>query len=57
VLAAVATGETTAQVAHRLGVSPLTVNKHLERIYEKLGVSNRTAAAAKAYEAAGRVPG
>jgi DNA-binding NarL/FixJ family response regulator len=28
-----------------LGVRPLTVKKHLEHIFEKLGVENRTAAA------------
>jgi predicted ArsR family transcriptional regulator len=29
-----------------LGLSPRTVDKHLEQIYSKLGVENRTAAAA-----------
>ena len=29
-----------------LGLSPRTVDKHLEQIYAKLGVENRTAAAA-----------
>jgi DNA-binding CsgD family transcriptional regulator len=31
-----------------LGLSPRTVNKHLDQIYAKLGVENRTAAAALA---------
>ncbi|MBI4591064.1 MAG: hypothetical protein HY725_19735 [Candidatus Rokubacteria bacterium] len=35
-----------------LGTSPRTVQKHLERIYQKLGVETRTAAAARARQAA-----
>jgi DNA-binding NarL/FixJ family response regulator len=31
-----------------LGASPRTIAKHLERIYEKLGVESRTAAAMRA---------
>jgi DNA-binding NarL/FixJ family response regulator len=31
-----------------VGVSPRTVQKHLEHIYVKLGVENRTAAAMRA---------
>ncbi|RYY78540.1 MAG: DNA-binding response regulator, partial [Comamonadaceae bacterium] len=31
-----------------LGMSPRTVNKHLEHIFEKLGVETRAAAAALA---------
>ena len=33
--------------ADLLGISPLTVRKHLEHAYPKLGVGNRTAAAAR----------
>ncbi len=33
-----------------LGSSPATVKKHLERVYEKLGVETRTAAAAVAMQ-------
>lgn len=40
-----AAGKSNAQIAEILSVSPSTVGKHLERIYEKLGVENRTAAA------------
>ncbi len=36
----------TATSAKILGMSPRTVNKHLEQIYVKLGVENRAAAAA-----------
>ena len=46
VLQIVATGCTNAQAAAALGVSPLTIKKHLEHIYEKLGVGTRSAAVA-----------
>jgi len=45
VLGWVAAGKTIAQI---LGAMPRTVAKHLERIYEKLGVKTRTAAAMRA---------
>jgi DNA-binding CsgD family transcriptional regulator len=41
----VAAGKTNRDIATILGASPRTVEKHLERIYEKLGVETRTAAA------------
>lgn len=44
VLAWVARGKTNAEVAETLWVTPSTVRKHLENIYEKLGVHTRTAA-------------
>ena len=34
-----------------LGLSPRTVNKHLEQVYAKLGVENRASAAIKAIRA------
>lgn len=37
-------GLTNAQIAAELWVAPSTVKKHLENVYEKLGVSRRTAA-------------
>ncbi len=46
VLAGVAAGLTDAEIAGRLGVAPATVGKHLEAIYERLDVHNRTSAAA-----------
>jgi DNA-binding CsgD family transcriptional regulator len=46
VLRLVALGATNQDVAVRLGVSEATVRKHLEHVYRKLGVTNRTAAAA-----------
>ena len=41
----VAEGRTNAQIAAQLWVAPSTVKKHLEHVYEKLGVGGRTAAA------------
>ncbi|MDO6385750.1 MULTISPECIES: response regulator transcription factor [Uliginosibacterium] len=43
-------GKTSPDIGEILGSSPRTVNKHLEHIYEKLGVENRTAAAKLALE-------
>jgi DNA-binding CsgD family transcriptional regulator len=50
VLALVAEGLTDVAIGHRLGCSPRTVDKHLEHIYRRLGVSGRTAALATALE-------
>ena len=41
-------GHTNAQIARRLGVSEGTVRTHLKDIYQRLGVSNRTAAVIQA---------
>jgi DNA-binding CsgD family transcriptional regulator len=43
-------GKTNRDIAEILGISPRTVNKHLERIYVKLGVETRSAAAAVAVQ-------
>ncbi len=48
VLAWLAKGKTNRDIGDILGLSPRTVNKHLEHIYEKLGVETRTAAVAVA---------
>jgi CheY-like chemotaxis protein/DNA-binding CsgD family transcriptional regulator len=42
----VAKGKTNRDIGDILGSSPATVKKHLERVYVKLGVETRTAAAA-----------
>lgn len=41
----IANGKTNREIAEILQMSPRTVNKHLEQIFPKLGVENRTAAA------------
>jgi DNA-binding NarL/FixJ family response regulator len=48
VLSWVAKGKTNRDIAEILGMSPRTVNKHLEHVFEKLGVETRAAAAALA---------
>lgn len=50
VLMHLAAGRTNRQIAARLMVSPHTVARHVEHIYVKLGVGNRSAATAYAYE-------
>ena len=50
VLCLVADGLSDAVIGHRLGCSQRTVDKHLEHIYRRLGVSCRTAAIAAAYK-------
>ena len=45
VLSLLANGEATNELARMLEVRPRTVQKHLQRIYAKLGVNGRTAAA------------
>ncbi|HEX9211570.1 MAG TPA: response regulator transcription factor [Bradyrhizobium sp.] len=54
VLAWLSKGKTNRDIAQILGLSPRTVDKHLEQIYAKLGVENRTAAAAIATNATRR---
>ncbi|MDB5847998.1 MAG: DNA-binding response regulator, partial [Rhodoferax sp.] len=46
VLSWLAKGKTNRDIAEILGMSPRTVNKHLEHIFEKLGVETRSAATA-----------
>jgi DNA-binding CsgD family transcriptional regulator/CheY-like chemotaxis protein len=44
-------GKTNRDIGEILGASPATVKKHLEHVYEKLGVETRNAAAALAVTA------
>lgn len=46
VLLWIAHGKTNREIGQILNMSPRTVNKHLEQIFRKLGVENRTTAAA-----------
>jgi len=48
VLLWIANGKTNREIATILTMSPRTVNKHLEQVFRKLGVENRTSAAAMA---------
>lgn len=48
VLAWLARGKSNRDIAEILGLSPRTVTKHVEQIFAKLGVENRTSAAALA---------
>lgn len=47
----IANGKTNREIGEILDVSPRTVNKHLEGVFSKLGVENRTAAAGIAIRA------
>jgi len=44
ILALAAEGRTSVAIAHAIDASPRTVSKHLEHVYRKLGVQNRSAA-------------
>lgn len=48
VLRLIARGDTYAQVAQRLGMSPHTVASHIKKIYRKLGVHSAVAAVMRA---------
>jgi DNA-binding CsgD family transcriptional regulator len=50
VLSWLAAGKTDKDIGDILGMSPRTVQKHLQHIYEKLGVETRTAAVVRAME-------
>ena len=50
VLRWLAEGKTNAEIARILATQPRTVDKHCERIYQKLGVENRTAAVRQALD-------
>ena len=51
ILGWVARGKSNSSIAAILSIKVRTVEKHLEHVYEKLGVENRTAAAARFLEA------
>ena len=48
VLIWIARGKSNRDISEILGISPRTVNKHLEQVFTKLGVENRASAAALA---------
>jgi len=47
ILERVRAGSTNVEIALALSISPFTVKNHVQRIFRKIGVSNRTEAAAK----------
>jgi DNA-binding CsgD family transcriptional regulator len=49
VMSLVGAGKTNQEIARILWLSPRTVSKHLENVFEKLGVTNRTAASARLF--------
>ena len=51
VLGWISRGKTNREIATLLFISPHTVRKHIENIFEKLGVRTRTAAALFAADA------
>ena len=53
VLAILAAGKSNPEIAALLAISPRTVQKHLEHIFEKLGVETRMSASLRALAAAG----
>jgi DNA-binding CsgD family transcriptional regulator len=50
VLAWLAQGKTNSEIGTIASMSPRTVEKHMEHVFEKLGVENRTAAAMRALQ-------
>ena len=48
VLSWITNGKSNRDIGTILNLSPRTINKHLEHIHRKLGVENRTSAAAMA---------
>ena len=54
VLVWLARGKRNRDISEILGISPRTVNKHLEQIFSKLGVENRASATALAVRALGQ---
>jgi DNA-binding CsgD family transcriptional regulator len=56
VFALVSEGQTNAQIAHALSISPLTVKKHVENVFGLMGVHSRAAAIASLHDRPRRVP-
>lgn len=43
-------GESTYQIATELGLAPVAVNNKLERVYDQLGVTDRTGLVLKVFQ-------
>lgn len=50
ILAFLSQGKSNSEMGQVLSISPLTVKKHLEHIYSKLGIHSRSAAVARFYQ-------
>ena len=50
-LESICQGKTNLDIARALDISPFTVKNHVQRIFRKIGVTNRTQAAARYAEA------
>jgi DNA-binding response OmpR family regulator len=48
VLLWISRGKANREISEILGISPRTVNKHLEQVFQKMGIENRASAAAAA---------
>ncbi len=48
----VAAGYENVAISQMLGMSPATLRKHMENIHDRLGVTSRTAAVARAFPGA-----
>ena len=48
ILASVARGQSNSDIAKQFGLSEVSIKKHLSKIFERLGVSNRSEAVALA---------
>lgn len=53
VLLWISRGKANREISEILGISPRTVNKHLEQIFQKMGIENRASAAAAAVKTLG----
>ncbi len=51
VLSLIASGQSTADIASQLQISERTIQKHLQGVYQRLGVSDRSAAIHRAWQA------
>ena len=54
VMSLVGAGKTNQEIAGILWLSPNTVRKHLENVFEKVGATNRTAAVARVFGTPGQ---
>lgn len=56
IIGLVASGYTNRRIAETLGITPATVKRHLERIYDRAGVRTRAGVTAMVMRGGGRAP-